>query len=267
MGVVGRDTNGRKFLDLMEEAGFSPSGIIIDRDRSTTVKTRVIAHAQHVVRVDRETKKEVTPKIQEQVLGLLRKQIDSIDSMIIEDYNKGTIAKDLIPQLISLANTNGIIITVDPKFDNFFEFRHVTSFKPNRKEVEETLGMKVTDDGSAEEAGRKILDRLRAKSVLLTRGEKGMSLFEEDGSVPHVTTRARRVADVSGAGDTVISTLTIALAAGATFKEATTIASYAGGVVCGEVGIVPVDREALYESLLGRTNRKSSRQGNQTRGG
>ena len=252
--VVGDDDHGRKFLELMEEARFSASGIFIDRDRPTTVKTRVIAHDQHVVRVDRETKQEIAPMHQKKILELLQKEIDSIDAIILEDYNKGALAKELIPQLIALACAHDKIITVDPKFDNFFEFRRVTSFKPNRKEVEEVLGVRVTDDASVERVGRILVDRLQAKSVLLTRGEEGMSLFEEDGTVTHVATRARRIADVSGAGDTVISTLTISLTGGATFMEAATLANYAGAVVCGEVGIVPVERDALFRSVLGRSD-------------
>lgn len=267
VGVIGNDAHGRTFLELMEEAGFSASAILIDRDRPTTVKTRVIAHGQHVVRVDRETKREIAPNLQKQVLEVLRKEIDSLDAILLEDYNKGAIAKDLIPQLITLARANDKIITVDPKFDNFFEFQQVTSFKPNRKEVEEALGVKVTDDASVEKVGRTLLERLQAKSVLLTRGEDGMSLFEEDGTVAHVATRARRVADVSGAGDTVISTLTIALTGGATFKEAATLANCAGAVVCGEVGIVPVERDALWESVLGRTDHRPSRRNDRLRNG
>ena len=258
IGVVGTDDHGRTFLRLMEDAGFSTSGIFINRNRPTTVKTRVIVHDQHVVRVDHETRKEIGASLQKQVLTLLRKEIDSVDAIILEDYNKGAIARDSIEQLITLARANNKIITVDPKFDNFFEFRQVTSFKSNRKEVEEVLGVGLTDDASVEKVGRTLLERLQSKSVLLTRGEKGMSLFEEDGRVTHVPTRARNIADVSGAGDTVISTLTIALLGGATFKEAATLANYAGGVVCGEVGVVPIERGALWKTVLGRTDHESS---------
>jgi len=258
IGVIGKDANGRTFLELMEQEGFSPSGIVVDPDRPTTFKTRVIAHDQHVVRVDRESKREISAELQDRAFDLLQEEIESIDAVVLEDYNKGAITKGLIPRLISLAKTAAKIITVDPKFDNFFEFREVTAFKPNRKEVEEILGMKVTDDESVEQAGRTLLERLKAESVLLTRGEQGITLFEQDGTVSHMGTHARRIADVSGAGDTVISTLTIALAGGATLKEAALLANHAGGVVCGEVGIVPIERDALWRSLLGRTNHDSS---------
>ncbi|HEY4644619.1 MAG TPA: PfkB family carbohydrate kinase, partial [Bacteroidota bacterium] len=141
-------------------------------------------------------------------------------------------------------------VTVDPKFHNFFEYTNVTVFKPNRKETEEALGRRLTDVRSIEEAGWDLVKRLETDNVLLTLGEKGMSLFERGGDVTHVETRAQHVADVSGAGDTVISTLTMAIVAGATVKEASALANHAGGVVCGEVGIVPIQRDALLNAVL-----------------
>ena len=145
-------------------------------------------------------------------------------------------------------------MAADPKFNNFFEYKQVTVFKPNRKETEEALGVRLHDQQSVELAGRALVERLEAESVLLTLGERGMSLFERDGTTTHVPTAARKVADVSGAGDTVISTLTMALAAGASIKEASTLANFAGGVVCGEVGIVPIDRDVLHKTVLDTLN-------------
>jgi D-beta-D-heptose 7-phosphate kinase/D-beta-D-heptose 1-phosphate adenosyltransferase len=132
----------------------------------------------------------------------------------------------------------------------------VTVFKPNRKETEEALGLRLHDQPSVERAGLMLVTRLQADSVLLTLGERGMSLFESDGTTTHVSTTARKVADVSGAGDTVISTLTMALSAGGSIKEAATLANFAGGVVCGEVGIVPIERKVLYETVAETLNSK-----------
>ena len=160
------------------------------------------------------------------------------------------IVKSLIKPLIDLANEHGKNIAVDPKFNNFFEYKNVTVFKPNRKETEEVTGTRLKDAQEISKAGSMLIGRLAAKNVLLTLGELGMSLFESDGSVCHVPTRAQVVADVSGAGDTVISTLTIALAAGGTMKEAATLANFAGGIVCGYVGIVPIDKKELRERVL-----------------
>jgi D-beta-D-heptose 7-phosphate kinase/D-beta-D-heptose 1-phosphate adenosyltransferase len=150
------------------------------------------------------------------------------------------------------------VITADPKFNNFFEYKSVTVFKPNRKETEEALGVRLHDDPSTEKAGLEMMKRLDPQNILLTLGEKGMVLFESNGSLSHLPTHARKVADVSGAGDTVISTLTMGLLAGASIKEAATLANIAGGVVCGEVGIVPIERKALYEAVKEQTNHQQA---------
>ena len=143
------------------------------------------------------------------------------------------------------------MVTVDPKFNNFFEFKNVTVFKPNRKETEEALGVRLNDQASVEQAGRTLVDRLKAENVLLTLGERGMTLVEGNGHMTHVPTAARRVSDVSGAGDTVISTLTMILAAGGSIREASMLANLAGGIVCGEIGIVPIDPAVLRKSVSG----------------
>lgn len=250
IGIAGNDPASGILRSIMEESGFPTGGVMIDERRPTTVKTRIIAHNQHVVRIDQEAKHDISALIQQQILAHLRSQIYSIDALIIEDYNKGVIAKDLIMPLIQLANDYRKTITVDPKFHNFFEYKNVTVFKPNRKEVEEALGMKLDDEKKVEEAGKILLETLNARNVLLTRGEKGMSLIEREGNTTHVPTKALEVADVSGAGDTVISTLTMILAGGGSIKEAAALANYAGGVVCGEIGIVPITLDALTHAVL-----------------
>ena len=250
IGVVGNDNSGNLLRDILIENRFTTAGLIVDETRPTTVKTRVIAHSQHVVRIDRETKADISYTLQHKILDVLRQNIHSLDAIILEDYDKGVIVKSLIKQLVDLANEYRKIVTADPKFNNFFDYRGVTVFKPNRKEVEEVMGIKLVDDATVEEAGKALMERLQVKNVLLTRGERGMTLFEQDGSVTHVATIARKVADVSGAGDTVISTLTVALAGGANVREAATLANYAGGIVCEEVGIVPIAREALLSAVM-----------------
>ncbi len=254
VGIIGNDTGGQALSKIIRESGFPTDGIVVDPNRPTTVKTRVIAHHQHVVRIDQEVKHDIGEESQGKILDLLRKIILSLDGIILEDYNKGVIVKNLIPELVALARSKGKIITVDPKFNNFFEYKRVTVFKPNRKETEEALGCRLADQQAVEKAGQQLVERLEADSVLLTRGEEGISLFERSGTITHVPTRARHVADVSGAGDTVISTLTMALAAGSTVQEASSLANFAGGVVCGEVGIVPIEREALFQAVMDHIN-------------
>lgn len=254
VGVVGQDEPGRALMSIAAENGFPSDGILVDSSRPTTVKTRVIAHHQHVVRVDKEVKHDIGEVMQARILDVLRRNASSLDAIIIEDYNKGVIVKSLIQELVEFAKRNRIIITVDPKFNNFFEYKRVTVFKPNRKETEEALGVRLHDQGSVEKAGRALVERLEADNVLMTLGEKGMALFERGSSATYVPTAARKVADVSGAGDTVISTLTMALAAGATVREASTLANFAGGVVCGEVGIVPIDVDVLRVTVMDAMN-------------
>jgi D-glycero-beta-D-manno-heptose-7-phosphate kinase len=249
-GTVGRDDAGTLFRELAHAAGFSVEGVFEDPSRPTTCKTRVIAHNQHVVRIDRESKSEVDETIAGSILNLLGRQIGSLDAIILEDYNKGVLVKPLIRAAIELARRNRVMVAVDPKFDNFFEYAGVTVFKPNRKEAEEALGMRLNTAESVEAAGREILKRLNAENVLLTLGDEGMSLFQQSREALSVPTKAWSVADVSGAGDTVISTLTIALAGGATIQEAATLANYAAGIVCAEVGIVPIDCKSLREAVL-----------------
>lgn len=250
IGVIGSDNSGETLRALMIENRMPSFGLLIDETRPTTVKTRVIAHHQHVVRIDRETKREISDTLRHKIIEVLTEHIQTADGIIIEDYNKGVIGKSLIRRIVDLAKEYGKVVTADPKFHNFFEYRGVTVFKPNRKEVEEVMGIRLVDEETVWEVGKAILKRLEAKSVLLTRGEKGMTLFEEDGTVTDVPTRARKVADVSGAGDTVISTLTVALVSGANIKEASALANYAGGVVCEEVGVVPINRESLFSAVL-----------------
>lgn len=249
VGVVGDDDSGRALAAIVKESGFPGDGILVDATRPTTVKTRVIAHHQHVVRVDREVKHDIGEGIQSLLLDVLRRNAGSLDAIIIEDYNKGVVVKNLIKELVGFAKKNRIIITVDPKFNNFFEYKQVTVFKPNRKETEEALGVRLTDQASVEQAGRTLLQRLEAENVLLTLGERGMTLVEGGGEMTHVPTAARKVSDVSGAGDTVISTLTMMLAAGGSIREASMLANVAGGIVCGEVGIVPIDAGELRRTL------------------
>ena len=249
IGVVGEDTAGKELRAIIEESNLPTEGVLVDPSRPTTVKTRVIAHHQHVVRVDKEVKGEIGEATQGKILDVLKRNLNSLDAIIIEDYNKGVVGKELIRELVALARKSRKIITADPKFNNFFEYKHVTVFKPNRMETEEALGLRLRDQQSVEQAGRILVDRLGAQSVLLTLGDRGMSLFESDGTITHVSTAARKVSDVSGAGDTVIAVFTAALAAGAEAEEAARLANFAGGIVVMKRGTATVSREELAAAI------------------
>jgi len=250
VGVIGNDTYGQIFSSLIKEKKIEDEGIIIDNERPTTTKTRIIADNQHIVRIDKESKAYISSKIEEKISIFLASTIDNLDGIILQDYNKGILTPSLISKIISIANKKNILITVDPKFDNFFEYKNVTVFKPNRKETETVLGTRIKDDEDISSAGRNLLHKLNSKYVLLTLGEGGIAVFEKDDKERRMPTKARKVADVSGAGDTVISTLTIGLAAGADIYEACYLANYAAGVVCGEVGIVPIEKGRLFDTIL-----------------
>jgi len=249
VGVLGKDSSGDVLMDLFKEKGFPIHGLIVTDERPTTVKTRIIAHSQHMVRTDREMRVGISEQIQKSLVDFLKKNLNDMDGIILEDYNKGLLVPEFISEVIGLAKSKDKMIFVDPKFDNFFDYQGVTLFKPNRKEVMDVLGCRLDSDEDIEEAGQKLLDRLQCQAVLMTLGEEGIVLFEKKRSMLKIPTRAVKVHDVSGAGDTVIATMAVAMTAGADAKEAATIANYAAGIVCGEVGIVPVDHEQLLRVL------------------
>jgi rfaE bifunctional protein kinase chain/domain len=247
LGVVGKDSYSEIFRGLLRDANITAECLITDESRPTTAKTRVIAHHQHLVRIDKESTASISAEIEATILKNLEDRIDTLDGIILQDYNKGVLTASLIESVIRLGNKHNILITVDPKFNNFFSYKNVTVFKPNRKEAEDVLGMKIKSAEDVDKAGKALLTKLQAKYILLTLGEDGIAVFESDGSSKRMPTKARNVADVSGAGDTVISTLTMALASGADIYEASFLANYAAGIVCEEVGIVPIEQNKLFE--------------------
>ncbi|MEK6552409.1 MAG: D-glycero-beta-D-manno-heptose-7-phosphate kinase [Bacteroidota bacterium] len=249
IGVIGNDNEGKIIRKLMKDSGITNKGIVIDQKRPTTAKTRVIADKQHIVRIDKEKTTAISPSTEKKILGLLKKELKKLDSIILQDYNKGVLTENLIKQIIKLAESANIIVTADPKFMNFFSYKNVTVFKPNRKETEDVFGIRIKTEEDITKAGFRLLEQLNCKYVLLTLGEKGIALFEKGKPERRVPTIARKVSDVSGAGDTVISTLTMALSAGAEIFDAAYLANYAGGLVCQEVGIVPIELNTLFNAV------------------
>lgn len=254
IGLIGDDHAGEQFLELVGQKGLDTRGVLTDPHRPTTMKTRVIAHDQHVVRIDNESKADASKELGAKIIALVEANISSLHGIILEDYNKGAVTTEVIREVVAIARKHSVPVTVDPKFNNFFEYKGVTVFKPNRREAEEVLGTKLSTVEDVVWAGKHLLERLQAESVLLTRGEEGMSLFEAKGHVSHIPTAAVNVRDVSGAGDTVIATLTMAMAGGAGTYEACVLANCAGGVVVGSVGIVPIQRDELVEAAYRFTN-------------
>jgi rfaE bifunctional protein kinase chain/domain len=250
IGLTGEnDAAARELNSLLNGYGLSTEGLIEDPDRHTTVKTRILAHHQHVVRADREDTRPADGEAAASLIDAIKSSAGEVDAVILEDYNKGTLSRVVIEKALPLLIETGLPVTVDPKIDRFFDYRGVMVFKPNLNEVETALGVALTDDESVAEAAFLLRRKLEAENVLITRGERGMTLLESDDSVIHVGTMARHVYDVSGAGDTVIATLSAALAAGANVREAATLANYAAGVVIAEVGVVPIEPESLAAAV------------------
>jgi len=249
VGIIGNDDHGKIFNSLLSDVKMNADGIIIDDARPTTAKTRVIANNQHVVRIDKESKDYISASIEKNISGFLSKIIKEIDGIILQDYNKGVLTESLINKVITLALLHKKIVAVDPKFNNFFAYKGATVFKPNRKETEDALGIRLKSKKEIKQAGDLLMKRLKPKYVMITLGQDGVALFEGKKQERRIPTKARKVRDVSGAGDTVISTLTLALAAGTDIYEAAYLANYAGGLACEEVGIVPVELNNLFSEL------------------
>lgn len=252
IGVIGDDLDGDMFLETLRKQKITRDGIFKDVSRPTTAKTRVIAHAQHIIRIDHEVKQDVMGKVFKGISNFLKSNLRAFECVVLQDYNKGVLSKDFIHEIIAMCNRAGKHVLVDPKFDNFFEYKNVTVFKPNRKEIQDVMGVRIDGEDAIIEIGKKLTNIINCKWLILTRGEKGMMLFDkEDGKtvVHNIPTKARKVADVSGAGDTVISTLAVALCGGTGINEAIILANQAAGLVCEEVGIVPIYKKTLIESF------------------
>ena len=241
IGVVGDDNSGESIKGLLAQQEIDPRFIILDASRPTTTKTRVIGQNQQVVRIDRETTENISKKIAQMLLSHLRVVInEGAEAVIISNYGKGTITRELLSQTLKLARETEILTAVDPKEDHFPLYRGITLITPNKHEAEKAVGFEITDESSLEAAGKKLLDMLSPEIVLITLGENGMAIFEPNRCMKKVPTFAKEVYDVTGAGDTVVSAYTLAIASGATAYEAAIIANHAAGIVVAEVGTATV---------------------------
>jgi len=219
---------------------------LVEVDRPTTTKTRVLARAQQVVRFDEEEDADLPTHEVTRLLAAVERAVRAADALVLEDYNKGVLVPQVITAAIGAARRRGIPTVVDPKYRNFFLYRGATVFKPNRRELEAALGAGVDIDHP--ETLPETLRRLGVDHLLLTLGELGMALLSADGSVRRVPTVAREVYDVVGAGDTVTAYLAAILAAGGTVGEASIIANYAAGVEVGKLGAATVSGEEVLEA-------------------
>jgi D-beta-D-heptose 7-phosphate kinase/D-beta-D-heptose 1-phosphate adenosyltransferase len=255
-GVIGNDAMGRELVHMLQEMNSPSHGLVVEDRRPTTIKTRVVAHSQQVVRVDREESEPVTEASIERIITTVKEQTGSIDAIVVSDYGKGVVTRSLMDGLRSLGQDGQPILAVDPTVRNLALYKDVTLITPNNYEAQRMSGIQIEDDQSIRRAGAHLLEELGCQTVLITQGDKGMTLIEGNGETTQIPTVARKVFDVSGAGDTVIATFTLALAAGLTPSEAALLSNLAAGIVVGEVGTAAVAasrlKEILIDTALGR---------------
>ena len=250
--IAGADESGHTLRAELEHRAVDVAALIEDGTRPTTVKTRIIAHSQQVVRADRESRADVTGDALTRLTAALVRELPRCAALIVSDYGKGVIHPATLEAALGAARSAGIPVCVDPKESHIEHYRGVSILTPNQNEAGWVQGRRIVDDASLAEVGRGLQERLDAEAVLVTRGPEGMSLFERGGRYTYLPTVAREVYDVTGAGDTVVSVVAIALAAGADYPSACSLANHAAGLVIREVGTATCTAIELAESLGGR---------------
>lgn len=249
VGLVGEDPHGEILLETIRGLDIPTGWIVADPERRTTVKTRVVAHSQQVVRADWEDDAAVSEAVFEKLIDRVGDQMEQVQALIISDYGKGVVTSRMLKRVLELARERAVFVAVDPKESHFDLYRGVSLITPNQREAGQAFGKSITDQAGLEEVGWGMMDRLKLGALLITRGERGMSLFESDGSLTHFDTVARTVYDVTGAGDTVIASFTAARTAGASLREAALISNHAAGIAVGGVGTTAVGFEELSQHL------------------
>lgn len=248
-GIIGEDSLGDHIKSELEGKGVDTSLIIKDSDRFTTLKTRVIANHQQVVRIDYEKKDILTSSVVDRILERIKSIVKDIDAVIISDYNKGVVNLRLLTQVIRMCRKYGVAIAVDPKPPHYLMYKKVDVITPNTYEAGMLSHVHITDEKSLKTAGRKLLSSLGCRAVLVTRGESGMTLFEKHGDITHIPTVAKEIYDVTGAGDVVIATLALGLAIKANMKESARLANYAAGISVAKLGAASVTKDEIIQSI------------------
>jgi D-glycero-beta-D-manno-heptose-7-phosphate kinase len=258
-GVVGRDAAGRRLVRELQAVGSDVRGVPAARNEATTRKTRIIAHRQQVVRLDRDDRCGGRAAARARAFALAH--LHDNDVVVVSDYGKGMITPDFLERLGDARARRPFLLVIDPKKENFPYYRSASLVTPNRDEASQASGVEIHDQPSLLEAGQVLLDRWEAEAVLITRGEEGMSLFVRGAPVRHFPTVARQVFDVTGAGDTVVATCALALGAGAGLDEAAVLANHAAGVVVGEIGTATVTVARLRDDLGKKSGVRSQKDG------
>lgn len=257
VGVTGDDKEAELFPELLAVSGVSERFLHKVADRPTTVKTRVIAHSQQIVRIDQETNSELGFDETEMLWEKIRGPIETADIIVVSDYAKGVVTADLLTRLITTAKEQGKSIIIDPKGKNYDKYKGATLLTPNKREAAEACNIEEDSPEVIQKAGQRLLKELELDSILITKGEEGMSLFHQNGDVFELPALARDVFDVTGAGDTVIATLAVALGVGANLRQAAELANIAAGIVVEQIGTTAIDLTAL-EKTYGALKRAAS---------
>lgn len=248
-GVTGTDQGRETMMALMEEQGLETGLLVSDPSRPTTCKTRILSQNHHITRVDYESRQPLDAETEKMLIGVFSEVAGTLGAVVLEDYNKGVLTETLIASVIGICRELNVPVLVDPKLKGFFSYQGCTVFKPNLSELAASLGIVLRNVDEEVEAGCLLLrERLQADSFVVTRSEKGMTIY--DGTFTHIPATSLEVADVSGAGDTVIGMLALGTAAGLDLVTSTRIANLAAGTVCQEVGAVPVRPERLLRACL-----------------
>jgi len=248
-GLLGDDEMGQKVTQRLDEMGVDRSGVLIEQERQTTVKTRIIAHHQQLVRIDREMTRPPKACTLRSLSDYLKQNIKRFDGVILSDYGKGLLTKGMIRDTIRAARESKKFVMVDPKIKNFFFYKGATIVTPNTGEASSASRISITNEISLGRAGRTLLKRLKCDALVITRGEDGMAVFEPHQRPLLVPTEAKEVYDVTGAGDTVIGTMALALGAGASIRRAAELANHAAGIVVGKVGTATVSQKELIKVM------------------
>jgi D-glycero-beta-D-manno-heptose-7-phosphate kinase len=247
LGIVGNDIAKNILFDVVKSKSINTTGVISVGQKPTIQKIRVLGQNQQLLRIDYEDKEVLDPETYEDMISNLKK-VEKVDIIIMSDYAKGTLTKKVILSVKEYAKKKSIPLVIDPKPKNKHEYTGSTLITPNKKEAEEMSNMKIETKEDLQKAGTKLMEELNC-NVLITRGEKGMSLFEKGKQPMHIPTLAKEVYDVSGAGDTVVATLALAFASGSTLREAANLANHAAGIKVGKLGTAPVSLNELRESI------------------
>ena len=256
ISVIGEDEAGETLKSLFKLNEIGDSGLVATKDRKTTIKTRVIGNHQHLLRVDNEQTDDIPENLEKVLLEKVQKAIDSgINALILEDYNKGILTKNVIHSIIDLCNKNNVLTSVDPKKKNFLEYQNVSFFKPNLKEIKEGLNIQINMNNldDLQLAVEKLENILHNTISFVTLSEHGVFIKNKSESF-HIKAHLRDIADVSGAGDTVIATATACLALGLPLYEIAEISNLAGGIVCEQSGVVAIDKLSLLKECQKNRN-------------